>query len=32
MKKRDPIGLIVGLVLGAAGGWVTWLMGEKEPA
>ena len=32
LESFSTIGLIVGLVLGAAGGWVTWLMGEKEPA
>ena len=32
LARFSVAGLIVGLVLGAAGGWVTWLMGEKEPA
>lgn len=32
LARFSAAGLIVGLALGAAGGWVTWLMGEKEPA
>lgn len=32
LGQFSVVGLIVGLVLGAAGAWVTWLMGEKEPA
>lgn len=32
LARFSVAGLIVGLALGAAGGWVTWLMGEKEPA
>ena len=32
LAQFSAVGLVVGLALGIGGGWVTWLMGEKEPA